>query len=159
MDRPDFLKTVEVGTTVTGVVTSIETFGAFVGLGPVEGLITAPNLSWRHFEDPSEVLSVGQEVTVKVLDVDHDRGRISLSLKELQPDPMTEVHQKIGSVVTGRVSGVAPIGVFVRLDDGEGLLPQPETSPDHRPKIGEEIRVRIADVDLDRRRITLSLPE
>ncbi|PKK15596.1 MAG: hypothetical protein BUE48_002770 [Thermomonospora sp. CIF 1] len=156
------LKSYRAGMIVTGRVRSLERFGAFVDLGGVEGLLKTHNISWRPIEYPSDVLSVGKEVTVKILDVDLQRGQISLSLKDLQPDPMIPLKEKVGSVVTGKVVKIVPFGIFVQIEEGQlGLLMNSEfTGPGAppRPEIGEEIQVRIADVDLDSRRIRLSLP-
>ena len=108
-----------------GVVSSIVNFGAFVDLGGVDGLVHVSELSWKHIDHPGEVVEVGQEVTVEVLDVDMDRERVSLSLKATQEDPWQQfarTHQ-IGQVVPGRVTKLVPFGAFVRVEEGiEGLV-------------------------------------
>src|SRR5699024_6502298 len=109
----------------TGTVSSIVNFGAFVDLGGVDGLVHVSELSWKHIDHPSEVVEVGQEVTVEVLDVDMDRERVSLSLKATQEDPwqvFARTHA-LGQIVPGKVTKLVPFGAFVRVEDGiEGLV-------------------------------------
>ncbi|WP_176611459.1 S1 RNA-binding domain-containing protein [Actinomadura sp. WMMB 499] len=156
------LSALEVGSVVVGRVTAVKDFGVLVDLGSAEGVITVPNLSWHHFDHPSDVLSVGEHVRVKVLDIDRERERISLSVKHLLPDPLLEVSEKIDSVTVGEMTFRAPIGVFIRIfGEFEGLLPEAEMSKfedgiDWRP--GRNVRVRIARVDLERRQIGLTFP-
>jgi len=125
-------------------------------------------LSWKHIDHPGEVVEVGQEVTVEVLDVDMDRERVSLSLKSTQEDPWQQfarTHQ-IGQVVPGRVTKLVPFGSFVRVEEGiEGLVHISELAdrhveiPEQVVQVGDEIFVKIIDIDLDRRRISLSLKQ
>jgi small subunit ribosomal protein S1 len=125
-------------------------------------------LSWKHIDHPSEVVEVGQEVTVEVLDVDMERERVSLSLKATQEDPWQQfarTHQ-IGQVVPGRVTKLVPFGAFVRVEEGiEGLVHISELAerhveiPEQVVQVGDEIFVKIIDIDLDRRRISLSLKQ
>jgi small subunit ribosomal protein S1 len=125
-------------------------------------------LSWKHIDHPAEVVEVGQEVTVEVLDVDMDRERVSLSLKSTQEDPWQQfarIHQ-IGQVVPGRVTKLVPFGAFVRVEEGiEGLVHISELAdrhveiPEQVVQVGDEIFVKIIDIDLDRRRISLSLKQ
>jgi len=150
------------------VVSSIVNFGAFVDLGGVDGLVHVSELSWKHIDHPSEVVEVGQEVTVEVLDVDMDRERVSLSLKATQEDPWQQfarTHQ-IGQVVPGKVTKLVPFGAFVRVDEGiEGLVHISELAerhveiPEQVVQVGDEIFVKVIDIDLDRRRISLSLKQ
>src|SRR4051795_10978504 len=152
----------------TGVVSSVVNFGAFVDLGGVDGLVHVSELSWKHIDHPSEVVEVGQEVTVEVLDVDLDRERVSLSLKATQEDPWRQfarTHQ-IGQVVPGKVTKLVPFGAFVRVDEGiEGLVHISELAerhveiPEQVVQVGDEILVKVIDIDLDRRRISLSLKQ
>jgi small subunit ribosomal protein S1 len=149
-------------------VSSIVNFGAFVDLGGVDGLVHVSELSWKHIDHPGEVVEVGQEVTVEVLDVDMDRERVSLSLKSTQEDPWQQfarTHQ-IGQVVPGRVTKLVPFGAFVRVEEGiEGLVHISELAdrhveiPEQVVQVGDEIFVKIIDIDLDRRRISLSLKQ
>ncbi|HEY6296265.1 MAG TPA: S1 RNA-binding domain-containing protein, partial [Streptosporangiaceae bacterium] len=151
-----------------GTVSSIVNFGAFVDLGGVDGLVHVSELSWKHIDHPGEFVEVGQEVTVEVLDVDMDRERVSLSLKSTQEDPWQQfarTHQ-IGQVVPGRVTKLVPFGAFVRVEEGiEGLVHISELAdrhveiPEQVVQVGDEIFVKIIDIDLDRRRISLSLKQ
>jgi small subunit ribosomal protein S1 len=166
--RQTFLNTLQKGQVRKGVVSSIVNFGAFVDLGGVDGLVHVSELSWKHIDHPSEVVEVGQEVTVEVLDVDMERERVSLSLKATQEDPWQQfarTHQ-IGQVVPGRVTKLVPFGAFVRVEEGiEGLVHISELAerhveiPEQVVQVGEEIFVKIIDIDLDRRRISLSLKQ
>ena len=166
--RTTFLSTLQKGQVRKGVVSSIVNFGAFVDLGGVDGLVHVSELSWKHIDHPSEVVQVGQEVTVEVLDVDFDRERVSLSLKATQEDPwqtFARIH-KIGQIVPGKVTKLVPFGVFVRVEDGiEGLVHVSELAtrhvevPEQVAKIGDEIFVKVIDIDLERRRISLSLKQ
>jgi len=166
--RHTFLNTLRKGQIRKGVVSSIVNFGAFVDLGGVDGLVHVSELSWKHIDHPGEVVEVGQEVTVEVLDVDMDRERVSLSLKSTQEDPWQQfarTHQ-IGQVVPGRVTKLVPFGAFVRVEEGiEGLVHISELAdrhveiPEQVVQVGDEIFVKIIDIDLDRRRISLSLKQ
>src|SRR6201746_1930241 len=123
--RQTFLTPLQKGQVRSGVVSSIVNFGAFVDLGGVDGLVHVSELSWKHIDHPSEVVEVGQEVTVEVLDVDLDRERVSLSLKATQEDPWRHFARThaIGQVVPGKVTKLVPFGAFVRVYDGiEGLV-------------------------------------
>ena len=166
--RTSFLQTLQKGQIRTGVVSSIVNFGAFVDLGGVDGLVHVSELSWKHIDHPSEVVEVGQEVTVEVLEVDFDRERVSLSLKATQEDPwqaFARTHA-IGQVVPGKVTKLVPFGAFVRVEDGiEGLVHISELAqrhvevPEQVAKVGDEVFVKVIDIDLDRRRISLSLKQ
>jgi small subunit ribosomal protein S1 len=166
--RSEFLNKLEKGQVRTGVVSSIVNFGAFVDLGGVDGLVHVSELSWKHIDHPSEVVEVGQEVTVEVLDVDLDRERVSLSLKATQEDPWRQFARThaIGQVVPGRVTKLVPFGAFVRVDEGiEGLVHISELAerhveiPEQVVNVGQEILVKVIDIDLERRRISLSLKQ
>ncbi|TAK69577.1 MAG: 30S ribosomal protein S1 [Actinomycetota bacterium] len=166
--RQNFLTQLQKGQIRSGVVSSIVNFGAFVDLGGVDGLVHVSELSWKHIDHPSEVVEVGQEVTVEVLDVDLDRERVSLSLKATQEDPWQQfarTHQ-IGQVVPGKVTKLVPFGAFVRVDDGiEGLVHISELAerhveiPEQVVGVNDEIFVKVIDIDLERRRISLSLKQ
>ena len=166
--RSNFLHQLQKGQVRTGVVSSIVNFGAFVDLGGVDGLVHVSELSWKHIDHPSEVVEVGQEVTVEVLEVDMDRERVSLSLKATQEDPwqtFARTHA-LGQVVPGKVTKLVPFGAFVRVEDGiEGLVHISELAVRHVDmaeqvvSVGEELFVKVIDIDLDRRRISLSLKQ
>ncbi|MBR2555997.1 MAG: 30S ribosomal protein S1 [Aeriscardovia sp.] len=166
--RETFMAQLQKGQIREGTVSSIVNFGAFIDLGGVDGLIHVSELSWKHIDHPSEVVKVGQKVTVEVLDVDLDRERISLSLKATKEDPwqrFARTHVP-GQIVKGKVTKIVQFGVFVAVDDGiEGLVHISELADRHvnNPATvvaqGEEIFVKVIDVDLDRRRISLSLKQ
>jgi small subunit ribosomal protein S1 len=166
--RSEFLGRLAKGQVRTGVVSSIVNFGAFVDLGGVDGLVHVSELSWKHIDHPSEVVEVGQEVTVEVLDVDLERERVSLSLKATQEDPWRQFARThaIGQVVPGRVTKLVPFGAFVRVGEGiEGLVHISELAerhvelPEQVVNVGDEILVKVIDIDLERRRISLSLKQ
>jgi len=153
------------GETQHGRVTDLTSFGAFVDLGGADGLIHVSELSWSRVDNPRQVLKVGQEVEVYVLDVDRKRKRIALSLKKLQPDPWTLVddHYRVGQLVEGRITRVLEFGAFVELDLGvEGLLHASEMigTPELRPPDivhpNEKLLVKVIRIDSQRRRLALS---
>jgi len=166
--RSEFLNKLAKGQVRTGQVSSIVNFGAFVDLGGVDGLVHVSELSWKHIDHPSEVVTVGDEVTVEVLDVDMDRERVSLSLKATQEDPwqhFARTHQ-IGQIVPGKVTKLVPFGSFVRVEEGiEGLVHISEMAshhvdlPEQVVNPGEELWVKIIDIELNRRRISLSIKQ
>jgi small subunit ribosomal protein S1 len=166
--RQNFLTQLQKGQIRKGVVSSIVNFGAFVDLGGVDGLVHVSELSWKHIDHPSEVVEVGQEVTVEVLDVDMDRERVSLSLKATQEDPwqaFARTHQ-IGQIVPGKVTKLVPFGAFVRVEEGiEGLVHVSELAerhveiPEQVVQVNDDVLVKIIDIDLERRRISLSLKQ
>jgi small subunit ribosomal protein S1 len=166
--RSEFLNKLAKGQVRSGVVSSIVNFGAFVDLGGVDGLVHVSELSGKHMDHPSEVVEVGQEVTVEVLDVDLDRERVSLSLKATQEDPWQQfarIHQ-MGQIVPGKVTKLVPFGAFVRVEEGiEGLVHISELAerhveiPEQVVQVGDELLVKVIDIDLERRRISLSLKQ
>ncbi|GAA2104612.1 hypothetical protein GCM10009780_56000 [Actinomadura alba] len=163
--RWSLLKTFHHGQIRTGTVTSIPNFGVFVDLGGIDGLVSVAELSWKHLDHPNEIVEVGQEVTVEVLDVDMPRERMALSLKALQEDPWPEfarTHQS-GQIILGQVTKLVPFGAFVRVTDGfEGLVHNTELAdrhietPEQVVQVGDEIHVKILEIDLHRRRVSLS---
>ena len=164
--RKKFLESLQKGERRKGTVSSIVNFGAFVDLGGVDGLVHVSELSWKHVDHPSEVVQVGQEVDVEVLDVDLERERVSLSLKATQEDPWKEFERKYsaGEIIDGRVTKLVPFGAFVRVAAGiEGLVHISEISDQHvdSPEsvlsVGDEVRVKVIEVDVPRRRISLSM--
>jgi small subunit ribosomal protein S1 len=166
--RDEFLTNLKPGEIRKGVVSSVVNFGAFVDLGGMDGLVHVSELSWKHVDHPSSVVQVGDEVTVQVLDVDLSRERISLSLKATQQDPWQEFatgHQ-VGELVYGRVTKLVPFGAFVQVGEGiEGLVHISEMAahhveaPEQVVTPGEELWVKIIDIDLERRRISLSIKQ
>jgi len=166
--RSTFLADLAKGQIRTGVVSSIVNFGAFIDLGGVDGLVHVSELSWKHIEHASEVVEIGQEVTVEVLEVDQERERVSLSLKATQEDPwqvFARTHA-IGQYAPGKVTKLVPFGAFVRVADGiEGLVHISELSSKHIElaeqvvSVNQDVFVKVIDIDLDRRRISLSLKQ
>jgi len=166
--RDDFLTNLKPGEIRTGKISSVVAFGAFVDLGGMDGLIHVSELSWKHVEHPSQVVNIGDEVTVQVLEVDFSRERISLSLKATQQDPWQEFagSHEIGQLVYGRITKLVPFGAFVQVGDGiEGLVHISELSAHHVESAeqvvtpGEELWVKIIDLDLARRRISISVKQ
>ncbi len=166
--RHQFLQDLAKGQIRKGTVSSIVNFGAFVDLGGVDGLVHVSELSWKHIDHPSEVVEVGQEVTVEVLDVDFDRERVSLSLKATQEDPWQVFARTnaIDEIVPGKVTKLVPFGAFVRVEEGiEGLVHVSELAerhveiPEQVVSVGDSVMVKVIDIDLERRRISLSLKQ
>jgi small subunit ribosomal protein S1 len=164
--RQQILDRLSPGVEVEGVISNIVDFGAFVDLDGIDGLIHISELSWSHVNHPSEVLDIGQTVHVRVLDVDRDRQRISLGLKQTQTDPwqrvIDECHQD--DVVTGRITKVVTFGAFAEILSGvEGLIHISELADHHveNPREvvnqGDQVAVKIIEIDPDRRRLSLSL--
>jgi small subunit ribosomal protein S1 len=166
--RGEFLINLKPGERRKGIVSSVVNFGAFVDLGGMDGLVHVSELSWKHVDHPSSVVSVGDEIDVEVLDVDLPKERISLSLKATQTDPWQEFansHQ-VGELVYGRITKLVPFGSFVQVGDGiEGLVHISEMAghhvdlPEQVVTPGEELWVKIIDIDLQRRRISLSIKQ
>ncbi|MEV6731466.1 S1 RNA-binding domain-containing protein [Streptomyces sp. NPDC051364] len=162
-----FLTTLHRGRICTGTVVAMPDFGVtFVDIGGFTAMINLPEVSWRHIDYPSDILTVGQEVTAEILDVDLVRQRVPLSLKALEEDPMPALAQQVGRIVTGPVTRITPSGAFVRIedrDDGfEGLLHHTEPAetsvdePEEGIQVGDILTVKIIDVDPGNRRIGLS---
>jgi small subunit ribosomal protein S1 len=166
--RGDFLQNLKPGERRKGVVSSVVNFGAFVDLGGMDGLVHVSELSWKHVDHPSSVVQVGDEIEVEVLDVDLEKERISLSLKATQSDPWQEFADShaVGQLVYGRITKLVPFGAFVQVGDGiEGLVHISEMAvhhvdlPEQVVTPGEELWVKIIDIDLQRRRISLSIKQ
>ena len=165
-ERERILTDLEEGEIVTGTVSNLVDFGAFVDLEGIDGLIHISELSWNHVDHPSEVVEVGEEVEVKVLEVDRDRERISLGLKQTRKDPWQEIVERvnIGETIQGRITKLVSFGAFVEVAEGvEGLIHISELAehhvetPDEIVRSGDEVEARIIDVDAKRRRLSLSL--
>jgi small subunit ribosomal protein S1 len=164
--REQILDRMNVGDLVTGTISNIVDFGAFVDLEGIDGLIHISELSWSHVNHPSEVLTIGQKVEVRVLDIDRDRQRISLGLKQTQKDPWQQVfeNRQVNEIVHGRVTKLVSFGAFVEIEEGvEGLIHISELAQHHvedpseivRP--GQDVNVKIIEIDPERRRLSLSL--
>jgi len=166
--RKELLDGLKKGEIRSGTVSSIVKFGAFVDLGGIDGLVHVSELSWKHVEDPAEVVEVGQEVEVEVLEVDSERERISLSLKSTQEDPWQMFGRRYapGDVIEGKVTKLVSFGAFVQVGDGlEGLVHISELSHHHVQtpaevvSVGDPVSVRVLDVDPRRRRVSLSIKQ
>ncbi|MEA2198720.1 MAG: small subunit ribosomal protein [Solirubrobacteraceae bacterium] len=165
-DRERILDRLQPGQVVEGTISNIVDFGAFVDLDGIDGLIHISELSWSHVNHPSEILSIGDTVSVKVLDIDRQRQRISLGLKQTQEDPWQRVIDtyNIGDELEGTVTKVVTFGAFVEILDGvEGLVHISELAQQHveNPREiiqpGDEVRVKILEIDSERRRLSLSV--
>jgi len=165
-DRERILDRLQPGQVVEGTISNIVDFGAFVDLDGIDGLIHISELSWSHVNHPSEILSIGDTVSVKVLDIDRDRQRISLGLKQTQEDPWQRVVDtyNIGDELEGTVTKVVTFGAFVEILDGvEGLVHISELAQHHveNPREiiqpGDTVRVKILEIDSERRRLSLSI--
>ena len=165
-ERAEILAKLTKGMRLKGSVSSIVDFGAFVDLGGIDGLVHISELSWNHVNHPSEVVKVGQEVEVEVLDVDLNRERISLGLKQTQPDPWVKLVEAypVGTIVDGTVTKVVPFGAFVQLGEAtEGLVHISEMAPRHIEtpsqvvKVGDVVKVKVMEINPERRRISLSM--
>jgi small subunit ribosomal protein S1 len=165
-ERAEILSKLKPGMRLKGTVSSIVDFGAFVDLGGIDGLVHISELSWNHVNHPSEVVKVGQEIEVQVLDVDLNRERISLGLKQTTEDPWRVLVKKypVGAIVEGVVTKLVSFGAFVDLGEGvEGLVHISEMARQHvdQPSqvcnVGDKVQVKVMEIDLDRRRISLSM--
>lgn len=164
--REKILTTMESGQVVTGEVVRIADFGAFIDLGGLDGLLPISEISWERVSHPSDLLKVGQNVTTKVLKVDQEKGHISLSLKQMQPDPWKEIEDKFqdGQVVNGTVRKIQSFGAFVQIYPGvDALLPTVEMSeqanvkPEEVVQVGQSIKAIIKKFSPKEHKISLSL--
>ena len=166
--RQAFLSELEPGAVRGGVVSSVVNFGAFVDLGGMDGLVHVSELSWQHVSHPGEIVSVGEEVNVKVLEVDRDRERISLSIRQTNEDPWEEFVRdaEVGQIIDGSVTKTVPFGAFISVGEGvEGLVHVSEIalhhveSPELELSISQQVRVKVTEIDADRRRVSLSIKQ
>jgi small subunit ribosomal protein S1 len=164
--RQQILDRLQPGMIVEGAISNIVDFGAFVDLDGIDGLIHISELSWSHVNHPSEILAIGDVVPVKVLDIDRDRQRISLGLKQTQEDPWQRVIDtyRVGDELEGKVTKVVTFGAFVEIMDGvEGLVHISELAHHHveNPREilepGQDVRVKVLEIDSERRRLSLSV--
>ena len=167
-ERQGFLEDLEVGDIKEGKISSIVNFGAFVDIGGMDGLVHVSELSWRHVENPNEIVKVGDEATVKVLEIDNDKERISLSIKQVTEDPWLDFELSFNEedIVEGEVTKVVPFGSFVTIGKGvEGLVHVSEIStdkvdsPELALAIGEKVKVKIIELDIPKRRVNLSIKQ
>jgi len=168
-EREELLGKLEEGQIVTGVIKNLTDYGAFVDLGGIDGLLHITDMAWKRIKHPSEVVEVGQEVTVKVLKFDRDRNRVSLGLKQLGEDPWMAIMSRYpkNSIVKARVTNLTDYGCFAEIAEGvEGLVHVSEMDhtnknihPSKVVQIGDEIDVMVLDVDEERRRISLGIKQ
>lgn len=165
-EREKLMETLHEGDVVEGTVARLTSFGAFVDLGGMDGLVHVSQIAYERVDKPSDVLKVGQTVKVKVLSVDFDRNRISLSIKQTLPEPWDGIEEKapVGSVLEGTVKRLVDFGAFVEVFPGvEGLVHISQIAHEHIDtpadvlKVGEKIKVKVLDVDTDRKRLALSI--
>jgi small subunit ribosomal protein S1 len=168
-ERQKLLESLTEGATVKGVVKNITDYGAFVDLGGIDGLLHITDLAWRRVKHPSEVLSVGDEVTAKVLKFDNEKNRVSLGLKQLGEDPWVGLGRRYpaGTRLFGKVTNLTDYGAFVEVEPGiEGLVHVSEMDwtnknvhPSKVVQLGDEVEVMILEIDEDRRRISLGMKQ
>ncbi|MCW4398133.1 30S ribosomal protein S1 [Lentilactobacillus parabuchneri] len=165
-EREKLMETLHEGDVVEGTVARLTNFGAFVDLGGMDGLVHVSQIAYERVDKPSDFLKVGQQVKVKVLSVDFDRNRISLSIKQTLPEPWDGIEEKapVGSVLEGTVKRLVDFGAFVEVFPGvEGLVHISQIAHEHIDtpadvlKVGEKIQVKVLDVDTDRKRLALSI--
>ena len=168
-DREEVLANLVEGSEVKGIVKNLTEYGAFVDLGGVDGLLHITDMAWKRVKHPSEVVTVGQEVTVKVLKFDKEKTRVSLGLKQLGQDPWGAIAQNhpVNSKLTGKVTNLTDYGCFVEILDGvEGLVHVSEMDwtnknihPSKVVSVGDVVEVMVLEVDEERRRISLGLKQ
>ena len=168
-ERESLLSNLQEGQVVTGAVKNLTDYGAFIDLGGVDGLLHITDIAWKRVKHPSEALTVGEEISVKVLRFDKERMRVSLGLKQLGDDPWVGVAQRYpeNSRVTGKVTSIADYGCFVEIEEGiEGLVHVSEMDwtnrnihPSRVVQSGEMVEVMVLDIDEERRRISLGLKQ
>jgi small subunit ribosomal protein S1 len=168
-ERDSLLKNLQEGTELTGIVKNLTDYGAFVDLGGIDGLLHITDMAWKRVKHPSEVVSVGQELQVKVLKFDRERNRVSLGLKQLGADPWEDLARRYppNTRLFGKVTNIADYGCFVEIEEGvEGLVHVSEmdwtnknVNPHKVVQIGDEVEVMVLDIDEERRRISLGLKQ
>ena len=168
-ERDEFISNLEEGSVVKGIVKNITDYGAFLDLGGVDGLLHITDMAWKRVKHPSELIKVGDEIDVKVLKFDKDKTRVSLGLKQLNEDPWFEISNAhpIGSIISGKITNIADYGCFFEIQNGiEGLVHVSEmdwanknANPEKLVSLGQEINVKILDIDPERRRISLGIKQ
>ena len=167
--REEMLKGVKVNDVMEGTVKNLTNYGAFVDLGGLDGLLHVTDISWKRISHPSEMLKLGQVITVKVIKFDDETKRISLGMKQLEANPWEGMEGKftVGEKVKGKVTSIADYGVFVELADGmEGLIHLQDLSwvkknqnPNKLLKVGQEVEVKVLELDIEKRRLSLGLKQ
>src|ERR1700730_237962 len=167
--RQELVQNLEEGQVIDGVVKNITDYGAFVDLGGIDGLLHVTDIAWRRVNHPSEVLTIGQQVKVRIIKINHETHRISLGMKQLQEDPWSNIETRysVGQKLKGRVTNIADYGAFVELEPGiEGLIHVSEMSwtkknvhPGKIVSTSQEVEVQVLEVDASKRRISLGLKQ
>ncbi|MGU9978122.1 MAG: 30S ribosomal protein S1 [Candidatus Oxydemutatoraceae bacterium WSBS_2016_MAG_OTU14] len=168
-ERQELIKRLKSETVVKGVVKNLTDYGAFIDLGGIDGLLHITDMSWKRVQHPSEIVSIGDEIEVKVLDYDEEKVRVSLGLKQLGNDPWLDIAQKypVGSRVFGKITNIADYGCFVEVESGiEGLVHVSEMDwcnknihPSKLVSIGQEVEVMLLDLNKERRRMSLGFKQ
>ena len=165
--RQTFLSGVNIGDKIVGTVKNITDFGAFVDLDGIDGLLHVTDMSWARLNHPAEILKVGQQLTVQVLDINKDKERVSLGLKQMQSNPWDKIEERfpVGQKVSGKVTNLMPYGAFVQIEDGvEGLIHVSELSwtkriarPSDVLTLGQEVEAMVLGVNKDEQKISLGV--
>ncbi|WP_234945933.1 30S ribosomal protein S1 [Caldanaerobius fijiensis] len=158
--KAETLKNLQVGQVVKGVVKSLTEYGAFVDIGGIDGLLRINEISWGRIKHPSDVLSIGDELEVYILNIDRENEKIALSLKKIIPNPWDSADRKyhVGDIKTGKVVGITQFGVFVELEPGiDGLIHKTHLNEKGDLKEGDIVNVEVLNVDLDKKRIRLKI--
>lgn len=169
VEREALLETLEEGKTVKGIVKNLTDYGAFVDLGGIDGLLHITDMAWKRVKHPSEVVTIGDEISVQVLKFDKERERVSLGLKQMGDDPWKDIARRYpnSSRLSGKVTNIADYGCFVEIEDGvEGLVHMSEMDwtnknvhPSKMVQLGDEVEVMVLDIDAERRRISLGVKQ
>ncbi|OUR64177.1 30S ribosomal protein S1 [Methylophaga sp. 42_25_T18] len=169
VEREALLETLEEGKTVKGIVKNLTDYGAFVDLGGIDGLLHITDMAWKRVKHPSEVVTIGDEISVQVLKFDKERERVSLGLKQMGDDPWKDIARRYpnSSRLQGKVTNIADYGCFVEIEDGvEGLVHMSEMDwtnknvhPSKMVQLGDEVEVMVLDIDAERRRISLGIKQ
>ena len=169
VEREELINTLKEGAVVKGIVKNLTDYGAFLGLGGVDGLLHITDMAWKRVKHPSEIVSIGDEINVRVLKFDKEKTRVSLGLKQLNDDPWGGIERRYpeGTRVFGKVTNIADYGCFVEIEEGiEGLAHVSEmdwtnknVSPSKIASLGDEVEVMILDIDKERRRISLGMKQ
>ncbi|MBC8518971.1 MAG: 30S ribosomal protein S1 [Gammaproteobacteria bacterium] len=168
-EREELLKTLEEGVNINGIVKNLTDYGAFIDLGGIDGLLHITDMAWKRVRHPSEIVNVGEEISVQVLRYDRERSRVSLGLKQMGEDPWMNIARRYpaGTRVFGKITNIADYGSFVEIEDGvEGLVHTSEMDwtnknihPSKVVSMGDEVEVMVLDIDEERRRISLGMKQ
>jgi len=168
-ERDELIETLQEGQVVKGIVKNLTDYGAFIDLGGIDGLLHITDMSWKRIKHPSEIVNVGDEISVKVLKFDKDKTRVSLGLKQMGEDPWEDITRRypVGTRLFGKVTNLTDYGCFVEIEEGvEGLVHVSEmdwtnknVSPGKIVQMGDEVEVVVLDIDAERRRISLGMKQ